>query len=237
MGRSWNRAGRPEDGRRVSWPAAKALVLDFGGVISKTLFETHDMTERALGLAPRTLKWLGPFAPDDDALWTSMQRGEISERDYWLTRSREVGRLLGEHWPNMETFVKRARGTDPATVIRPEAEAAIRMVDDAGFKLAILSNELDLFYGVDFRAHVPVLARFDAIIDASHTNILKPDPRAYESVLEALALEPHDCVFVDDQRRNITGAATCNMRTVLFDVRNPGASYREALRHFGLHLD
>ena len=221
----------------MSRPAARALVLDFGGVISKTLFETHDMTERSLGLPPCTLKWLGPFAPDSDPLWTSMQRGEMSEREYWLTRSREVGAMLGEDWPDMETFVKRARGTDPTTVIRPEAEAAIRIVDDAGFKLAILSNELDLFYGADFRARLPVLARFDTIIDATHTNILKPDPRAYQSVLEALALEADDCVFVDDQRRNIAGAAACNMRTVLFDVRNPAASYSEALRHLGLQFD
>ena len=28
----------------------RALILDFGGVISRTLFETHDETERALGL-------------------------------------------------------------------------------------------------------------------------------------------------------------------------------------------
>ncbi|MFB9269198.1 HAD-IA family hydrolase [Bradyrhizobium erythrophlei] len=218
-------------------PLAQALVLDFGGVISKTLFETHDMTEQALGLEPCTLKWLGPFAPESDPLWTSMQRGEISERDYWLTRSREVGRMLGEDWLDMETFVKRARGADPATVIRPEAEAAIRIAADAGFKLAILSNELDLFYGADFRARLPVLARFDTIVDATHTKILKPDPRAYQSVLDELALEAEDCVFVDDQRRNIVGAAACNMRTVLFDVRNPAASYSEALRHFGLEFD
>jgi putative hydrolase of the HAD superfamily len=220
----------------VSRPLAQALVLDFGGVISKTLFETHDMTERALGLSPCTLKWLGPFAPDSDPLWASMQRGEISERDYWLTRSREVGRLLGENWPDMETFVKRARGADPATVIRPEAEKAIRIVGDAGFKLAILSNELDLFYGADFRNRLAVLARFDTIVDASYTKILKPDPRAYRSVLDTLALEAEDCVFVDDQRRNIVGADACNMRTVLFDVRNPTASYGEALHHFGLEF-
>jgi putative hydrolase of the HAD superfamily len=92
---------------------AQALVLDFSGVISKTLFETHDLTEQALGLAPCTLKWLGPFAPDSDPLWTSMQRGEISERDYWLTRSREVGRMLGEDWPDMKTFVKRRAAPIP----------------------------------------------------------------------------------------------------------------------------
>ncbi|MBR0798981.1 HAD-IA family hydrolase [Bradyrhizobium jicamae] len=221
----------------MSRPLAQALVLDFGGVISKTLFETHDMTERALGLAPCTLKWLGPFAPDSDPLWSAMQRGEISERDYWLTRSREVGRMVGEDWPDMETFVKRARGADPETVIRPEAERAIRIASEAGCKLAILSNELDLFYGADFRSRLPVLARFDAVVDATHTKILKPDPRAYQRVLDELGLEAEDCVFVDDQRRNIVGATACSMRTVLFDVRNPAASYSEALRHFGLELD
>ena len=97
-------------------PLAQALVLDFGGVISKTLFETHDLTERALGLAPCTLKWLGPFAPDSDPLWTSMQRGEISERDYWRTRSAEVGRLVDEEWTDMVSFVRRARGADPDAV-------------------------------------------------------------------------------------------------------------------------
>jgi putative hydrolase of the HAD superfamily len=221
----------------VSRPVAQALVLDFGGVISKTLFETHDLTEQALGLAPYTLKWLGPFAPDSDPLWASMQRGEISERDYWLARSREVGRILGEDWSDMETFIKRARGADPSTAIRPEAERAIEAIDDGGFKLAILSNELDLFYGADFRAHLPVLARFEVIVDATHTKILKPDPRAYRLVLDALALNAEDCVFVDDQHRNIVGATACNMRTVLFDVRNPVASYGEALRHFGLKFE
>lgn len=218
-------------------PLAKALVLDFGGVISKTLFETHDLTERALGLAPCTLKWLGPFAPDSDPLWTSMQRGDISERDYWQTRSREVGRLVGEDWSDMETFVKRARSADPDTVIRPEAARAITLAADAGFRLAILSNELDLFYGADFRTRLAILKRFETIVDATHTGILKPDPRAYQSVLDELALEADNCVFVDDQRRNITGAAACNMRTVLFDVRSPAASYNEALRHFGLQFE
>ncbi|UGY02086.1 HAD family hydrolase [Bradyrhizobium quebecense] len=218
-------------------PLAQALVLDFGGVISKTLFETHDLTERALGLAPCTLKWLGPFAPDSDPLWAAMQRGEISERDYWLTRSREVGRMVGEDWCDMETFVKRARGADPDTVIRPEAVRAIALAADAGFRLAILSNELDLFYGAEFRTRLSILKRFDTVVDATHTGILKPDPRAYQSVLDELALEAEDCVFVDDQRRNITGAAAYNMRTVLFDVRSPAACYSEALRHFGLQFD
>jgi len=34
----------------MSGAATRALVLDFGGVISRTLFETHDLSEAALGL-------------------------------------------------------------------------------------------------------------------------------------------------------------------------------------------
>ena len=41
--------------------SAKALVLDFGGVISRTMFETHRLTEAALGLKSGSLTWMGPF--------------------------------------------------------------------------------------------------------------------------------------------------------------------------------
>ena len=58
----------------------RALILDFGGVISRTLFETHDETERALGLPAGTLTWRGPCDPPADPLWQAMQRGELSER-------------------------------------------------------------------------------------------------------------------------------------------------------------
>ncbi len=214
-----------------------ALVLDFGGVISKTLFETHAATEAALGLAPGTLTWRGPFDRDSDGLWCAMQRGELSERDYWLTRSREVGRLLGEDWTDMQTFVQRARGADPSLVVRPEAERAVRLAREHGRKLAILSNELDLFYGEDFRRKLPLLAHFDVIADATHTGILKPAPRAYTTVCDALELDPSDCVFVDDQQRNIEGAIACGLKAVWFDVQQPLESYRQALRLVGLALD
>ena len=221
----------------MSASAASALVLDFGGVISKTLFETHDATEAALGLAPGTLTWRGPFAEDTDPLWSAMQRGELSERDYWLTRSREVGKLVGENWRDVQTFVRRARGADPMLVVRPEAERAIRIAHNAGRKLAILSNELDLFYGAKFRRNLPLLAHLDVIVDATHTKILKPDPRAYRAVCDALELTPQTCVFVDDQERNIKGAIACGMPTVWFDVRHPRDSYRQALHLLGLAFD
>lgn len=213
---------------------ARALVLDFGGVISRTLFETHDLTERALGLAPGTLTWRGPFDPAGDALWRDMQAGRLSERDYWLTRAREVGRLVGEDWARMEQLVERARGADPGAVIRPEAVAAVEAVVRAGGRLAILSNELDLFYGADFRRRLPILAHFELIVDATYTGVLKPDARAYAAVTEGLGLAAADCVFVDDQPRNVQGALDAGLHAVTFDVTAPAASYARALALLGL---
>lgn len=214
--------------------ARKALVLDFGGVISRTLFETHDLSEAALGLPPGTLTWRGPFDPASDPLWRAMQADEISERDYWTTRTREVGRLVGEDWKDMQTFVQRARGADVQAVIRPEAVAAIHAAKAAGCKLAVLSNELDLFYGADFRQRLPLLDLFDVIVDATYTGVLKPDPRAYQDCLSRLGVRAQQAVFVDDQARNIEGALRCGLQVVHFDVREPAASYVQALKLLGV---
>lgn len=214
--------------------SAQALVLDFGGVISRTLFETHALTEAALNLAAGSLTWQGPFDPSNDGLWQSMQADEISERDYWMQRTQEVGNLVGEDWTSMQEFVIAARGADPMQVIRPEFAAMLAMAKSNGVRLAILSNELDLFYGAEFRSKLPFLKDFEVILDATYTKILKPDPRAYNSVAQQLGLTPEQCVFVDDQLRNVTGAIQCGMPCVHFDVQNPAHSYAEALQYFNL---
>jgi putative hydrolase of the HAD superfamily len=214
----------------------QALVLDFGGVISRTMFETHPITERALGLAPGSLTWRGPFDPASDPLWVDMQENRITERDYWRTRVAEVGSLFGERW-EMSDFVRRARGDDPISTMRPEAVRTIEAAAAAGKRLAILSNELDLFYGEGFTRRFPLLNDFEVVIDATYTGILKPDPRAYQLCLETLKLPADQCVFVDDQRRNIDGAEKVGMSTVHFDVRAPKKSYAEALVKLGLSAD
>lgn len=212
----------------------RALILDFGGVISRTLFETHDLTEAALGLPPGTLTWRGPFDPGSDPLWQDMQADRITERDYWRLRTAEVAMLTGQTWTEMSDFVRAARGADPDAVIRPEFRQAIAKASAAGIRLAILSNELDLFYGADFRDKLPVLNRFEVIVDATYTGVLKPDPAAYRLCLDRLGLPARACVFVDDQARNITGAQAVGLQTVQFDVAQPARSYDQALRLLGL---
>jgi len=151
-----------------------------------------------------------------------------------MARTREVGRLVGEAWDSMETFVQRARGADVEAVIRPEAIETIHAAQAAGKRLAILSNELDLFYGADFRSRLPLLQHFELIVDATYTGILKPDPRAYAAVTEALGLPAQACVFVDDQKRNADGGVKAGMQVVHFDVLQPAASFAQARELLGL---
>jgi FMN phosphatase YigB (HAD superfamily) len=85
-----------------------------------------------------------------------------------------------------------ARG-EPETLVRPAADRASRQAKALGMKLAILSNELDLFDGAEFRWRLPLLDLCDAIIDATYTGILMPDPRACRLCLDAIARPPWAC--------------------------------------------
>lgn len=201
------------------------VILDFGGVISRTPFEQHRLTERVLNLPAGTLTWLGPLSPQTDELWQRMLADEITEREYWRLRATEVGRLVGEDWGDVVSFLRRIRGTDPNQSIRPEAEAFIREAQRRGKRLAVLSNELDLFYGREFRERIDILQLMETIVDATYTQTLKPRPEAYLNCLATLGIAAADAIFVDDQPRNVEGARRVGLDAIQFDVRDPQGSY------------
>jgi len=213
---------------------AKALVLDFGSVISLTMFETHAQTERELGLQPGTLTWMGPFDPASDPLWRDMEAGLISQRDYWLARAKEVGQLVGENWTTMVDFVRRARGENPMSIMRQEMITLMYETHNSGQKVAILSNELDLFFGEDIRGKLPFLDIVDVIVDATYTQILKPDPQAYQLCLDELQLAAHECVFIDDQLINTQGACDVGMLALQLDVFKPQLCIEQARVMLGI---
>ena len=211
----------------------KGLLLDFGGVISVTLFERHRLTEKLLGLPAGTMKWRGPFDPATDDLWRDMIADRISERDYWARRAAETGRLVSEDW-DMLAMIRRTIGEDPNLHVRPEARDLVQRAKAADRRVGILSNELELFYGGDNMALLAILRLMDSLVDATHTKILKPDPRAYALGCEALGLAPQDVVFVDDQPRNVEGARKAGLIAVQFDVRRPSHSFGAAAQELGL---
>ena len=50
----------------------------------------------------------------------------------------------------------------------------------AGIRVGVLSNEFELFHGPGMLERIDVMRDMDAIVDATHTKILKPDLRAYQ---------------------------------------------------------
>jgi haloacid dehalogenase superfamily, subfamily IA, variant 3 with third motif having DD or ED len=212
--------------------APRGLLLDFGAVISVSLFERHRDTEAALGLPRNSLGWLGPLAPETDALWQAMQRDEISEREYWARRARELGEAVGELGWDMLAMLTRLRHTDPNAVVRPAMTRLIRQARARGIRVSILSNELELFYGKEFLSRMDVLRDIESIIDATHTKILKPDPRAYALAIDAMQLRPQEILFVDDQLRNIAGAVKAGLRVHYFDLRDVPGQVAAIEAHF-----
>lgn len=201
--------------------AYDALLLDFGSVVTFTAFERHRESERLLGLTPGTLDWLGPVDPATDVLWQRMQRDEISEREYWDARAAEVGAMVGQpSWKPLD-FFQAIRGEDPDLAVRASAWQTVRAARAAGLKVGILSNELELYWGRSFMDRLGLLHDIDVLVDATHTRILKPDPRAYQLALDALGLTAQRVLFVDDQLRNVDGARQVGMSAVHFDVAHP----------------
>jgi putative hydrolase of the HAD superfamily len=211
----------------------KALLLDFGSVIQKSFFETRREMERLLKLPEGTIGWAGPFEPASDALWQEVFRGEFSERDYWGRRAQEVGRLVGEEWA-IQQFCRKHGELSPDVILRPEVLELISDVKRAGLKFGILSNELELFHGQGWLETMPFADQLDCVVDATHTHILKPDPRAYELALKALNLAADEVVFIDDQWRNVKGAEHVGIRSVHLDITRPRDCIAEARALFGL---
>src|SRR5574340_1082306 len=204
----------------MSFVRPAALLLDFGNVVSVSMFERHRATEAALGLAPGSLTWLGPIAPETEPLWQARRRDELSERDYWAQRARELGAAVGESGWDMLAMLRHLRYGDPNAVARPGIAALVRRARAHGLRVGVLSNELELFWGAEFMQRMDILREMDVIVDATHTRILKPDPRAYLLAIDGLGVGAERILFVDDQFRNIAGAVRAGLQVQLFDLRD-----------------
>ena len=210
-----------------------ALLLDFGGVVLLNPVELHGHAERFYGLEPGVLDWLGPVDPATDELWRRMIDGELTEREYWAQRAAEVGRLAGVEVTTRDYMSALFEPARPE-LIRPEATSVATLAREAGVGVSILTNDMRAFHGPDWERGIEFFGLVDHVVDLSDTDFLKPDPRGFQLALEVIGVDPAAVLFVDDQPRNVDGAAAVGLDALWFDISNAPGAWTEVADRLGV---
>lgn len=178
-------------------PQLTTVVLDMGGVVIPTLFES---------VAVRGFPQ-GPLAHEQE--YAAVESGRLQERDYWKRISdRRPDLDIGSLWRQ-------------CSAVRQELREALLAIADR-YRLAALTNDMAHWFGERWVEDFPELVSFDAIIEVSKLGgPLKPDPAVFEKACQLLSEAPGQCLFVDDLEANLLGASSIGMPTLLFDVRDP----------------
>ena len=139
--------------------------------------------------------------------WNRFDEGTLTEADYL----EQVKKELPEHLHKaVEKLVWGWIGNCPMI---DGMEDIVRDVRKAGKKLYLLSN-----FNKRLRAEpYPILSEFDALVISGEINKVKPDRAIYDYLLDTYALNPEECIFIDDNSANIAMAESLGITGYLFD--------------------
>jgi putative hydrolase of the HAD superfamily len=221
---------------------ARGLLLDVGGVV---ILPAPALVNALARHEPRLVPVLEPLGgiggPGDD-LWRRMLASEVTERAYWAQRSAEIGSALGER----SDVSGRATVQDTRSLMRwlyagpqeewlqPEVIQLMRDVKAAGIPLGALTNDMADFHGQEWVDQQFWVKLFDVVLDASHTGVLKPDPRAFAAGAAALGLPPRDVVYLDDMPWNVEAGLAAGLQAIRVLPEAPGLAVELARRRLGL---
>jgi epoxide hydrolase-like predicted phosphatase len=186
----------------------RAVIFDYGGVLTTSPFAGLEAWDAKLGLAEGTLRELlfGDYHDGDGGgLVPRLERGELTIADFTAELTAQLpdrvdfGQILatnefGVHW----MVVARAR-----------------RLRDEGYRVGLLTNNIKE-YGDAWRATIPVEI-FDDIVDSSVVGLRKPDARIFRMAAERLGVKPQECVFLDDVPSNVQGAEAVGMAGIVVE--------------------
>jgi len=182
--------------------AARALLVDFGGVLTSNVFDSfREFCERE-EIAPDTVKRLFREDPEALAVLRRLERGELTEEGF----SERFGPMLGV--ASHEGLVDRLFAG-----IRPDEAmvGAVRRAREGGVRTGLVSNSWGA--GRYDRDSFPDL--FDAVVISGEVGLHKPEPEIFELAAERVRVPPVETVFVDDLRENCAGAEAVGMTAIL----------------------
>jgi epoxide hydrolase-like predicted phosphatase len=200
----------------------RGLLLDFGGVLTTSIWECFDEFCRTEGLPEGAVRRL--FRDDPEALadLRLLETGEISEHEF----AARFGPRLGIE----ETggLIERMFGA-----LEPERAMidAVGKLRAAGVRTGLISNS----WGTGIYDPALLDELFDAVVISGEVGLHKPQPEIYTLAAKRIGVAPGDCVFVDDLRENVEGAEHVGMTGVLH--RDPAVTVAKLEELLGVAVD
>lgn len=190
----------------------KAVIWDFGGVISSSPFEAFNVYEAERGLPKDFIRSVNAVNPDENA-WAKLERSEL-DADAFDRLFHEESAALGHAVPGKDVLsLLSGRLREPVIAALEACKARV--------KIGCITNNAPIGKGASMTRDEAKAARvaeiftlFDHVIESSKAGVRKPDPRIYEMMCEALEVAPSECVYLDDLGINLKPARAMGMTTI-----------------------
>jgi putative hydrolase of the HAD superfamily len=194
-------------------PDIRAVVSDFGGVLTTPLFAAFAAFQDEVGISPENLGKAMRVGLDEgeELPLFRLERGEISEDEFIKRLEDGLESILG-HRPHLHHFRQKFWGA-----LHPNEEmiALMHELKASGLKMAMLTNNVREWEPL-WRSMLPVDEIFEEIVDSAFVGCRKPEARIYELTLERIGMPAEACLFIDDLQPNIEGAEAAGMSAVHF---------------------
>jgi putative hydrolase of the HAD superfamily len=176
------------------------LLVDYGGVLTTSLFDSFGAFCTVEGLDPQTLAQ--SFRKDRNAreLLIGLETGEIEEEEF----EPRLAAILGVPAPGL--IDRMFAGSGPEKVML----AAILGARQNGIRTGLISNS----WGTRRYDREQLSQLFDGIVISGDEGMRKPAPEMYTLGAERIGLPPERCVYVDDLSFNLEPARELGMATV-----------------------
>jgi putative hydrolase of the HAD superfamily len=198
----------------------RGLLIDWGGVLTTSLFDSFSSFCELEGLAPETLAERFRGDPTCRDLLISLETGRIPEEEF----EPQLAATLGVSATGLIDRMFAGSGPDEEMI------DAVRAARRAGIRTGLISNS----WGTRRYPHELLAELFDGLVISGEVGIRKPAPEMYRLGAERIGVEPDRCVFVDDLPFNLSPAAELGMATV-HHVEG-GRTIEELEQLFGLTL-
>ena len=213
--------------------AIRAVLWDFGGVMTESPFLAFRQFERERGLPADFLRGINARNHDDNA-WARFERAELSPHEFDEVFAAET-RAAGHE----------VRGLDVIDLlygeVRPAMVAALKACK-GHFTNACVTNNVAAGPGRGFgrdRGRAGewkgILDLFDVVIESSRIGVRKPEIRFFERACEQLGITASQAVYLDDLGTNLKPARVMGMRTIKVEDPAIAIADLESVLEISLH--